>query len=499
VGRRITGLFFYQNRLGFLAGESCILSEASEFFNFWPTTVTTMVDSDPIDVAASHTKATTLHHAAAFSEGLLLFSDQTQFLLEHGDILSGKTTAVKPITEFECSVKAAPLPAGKDVFFATSRGNFSGVREYYIKDGDASLADAYDVSSHVPHYIRGDIHRFMGSVNEDCLLCVTSEARNGLVLYKYFTNGEERLQSSWSKWFFSGEVLSGDFINSRLFLVMQYADGVYLEVLHIEPGYTDQDSPFEFALDRKVSEAEMTALSYNARARLTTLNFPYQLTAEPAVVSRYGPEAASPGVIYEVVSWSGHTAQVKGDLRGTPFFAGIPYLSLFEFSPQIMRESSGSGGGKLAVTEGRLQLRGFTLTYGSTGYFEVLVTPEYRETDRRVFNGRIRDSMAASFPSPLKDGPSTLEGHALSSVHIILTLNSSSSKFTVTSLRSSLLWFVMIHSKNLLSAGTTPFFRVTSPTFGLPGIFISPYCLLRPSRYLITSYSTLRPLTSLKP
>ena len=392
IGRRLSAIFFYRNRLGLLASESCILSEAGEFFNFFPTTVTTLVDSDVIDVAASHTKAANLYHACAFSEGLILFSDQTQFLLEHDDSLSTKTVAVKPITEFECSVKAAPIGAGKNIFFATGRGAWAGVREYYVEE-DSSLTDATDLTSHVPHYIPADIHKLVGSTNEDCLLALSTEDRHSVALYKYFWNNQDKLQSSWSKWMFTGEVLSAAFLNSSLLLVIQYNDGVYLEVMSLEPGYTDAHSPFEYTIDRKITEGDILSIEYDEPTKRSTLTFPYDLSGEPLVVSRYGPPANHallhpPGVSHVVTSYSDNEAVVEGDMRGRVFLAGVKYNSRFRLSPQIIREESGNSG-KLAVTEGRLQLRSMTFTYGDTGYFEVRVTPEYRETDIRVFTGRL--------------------------------------------------------------------------------------------------------------
>lgn len=388
VGRTISAVFFYRNRLGFLAGENCVLSEAGQFFNFYVSTVTTIVDSDVIDVAASHTKAAVLHHAAAFSEGLLLFSDTTQFLLEHDDTLSVKTCSIKPITEFECSVKAAPVGAGKTIFFATGRGDWAGVREYFVEE-DSSLTDANDISAHIPHYIPGQIHKLVCSSNEDCLLALSDRERRTISLYKYYWNNREKLQSSWSRWTFSGEVLSAAFLSSLLILVMQYDDGVYLEMMHLEPGYTDPGATFEYNLDRKVNEKSIT-VTHNANAKTSTITFPYKLPAAPCIVSRHAfdgeEEILPPGVNFEVLSWSGSTATVNGEVRGL-LMAGVPYTSLMEFSRQILREDSGSG--KLAVVEGRLQLRNMTLTYGETGYFAVEVTPEYRQTDRRIFTGQI--------------------------------------------------------------------------------------------------------------
>ena len=46
VGTYINNVFFFRNRLGFLAEDNVILSRVSEFFNFYRETVTTIIDSD---------------------------------------------------------------------------------------------------------------------------------------------------------------------------------------------------------------------------------------------------------------------------------------------------------------------------------------------------------------------------------------------------------------------------------------------------------------------
>jgi hypothetical protein len=41
----------FRNRLGFLSDENVIFSRASEFFEFFPETITQVLATDPIDVA----------------------------------------------------------------------------------------------------------------------------------------------------------------------------------------------------------------------------------------------------------------------------------------------------------------------------------------------------------------------------------------------------------------------------------------------------------------
>ena len=129
VNRKISDVFFFQNRLGFLSGENVTMSRTSEYFDFFAKTARTILDDDPIDVAASHTKVSTLKHAIAFDRKLLLFSDQTQFIFKGGDYLTPKNTSITQTTEYEASSEAKPQAAGSLVYFPSTRGGYTTIRE----------------------------------------------------------------------------------------------------------------------------------------------------------------------------------------------------------------------------------------------------------------------------------------------------------------------------------------------------------------------------------
>ena len=75
----INDIFFHRNRLGFISDENVVLSEAAGYFNFFPNTVLSVLDTAPIDVAVSNNQVAILKSAIPFQENLLLFSDLQQF------------------------------------------------------------------------------------------------------------------------------------------------------------------------------------------------------------------------------------------------------------------------------------------------------------------------------------------------------------------------------------------------------------------------------------
>ena len=224
VGQKITDIFFHRNRLGVLAGENVIFSEASGYYNFWRTTVRTLLDSDPIDVAVSQNEVSELKAAVPIQNNLLLFSNLNQFTLSASQLLTPAEVTVDQSTKYECDLTTSPVGAGNSVFFATKSGSYAGVREFFTRD-DTEIKDAVDITSHVPEYLAGNIREFAASSNEDMLVALTSSDKTECYVYKWYNSSQERLQSSWSKWKFSKSIASVAFNNADLYFT--FTDGSY--------------------------------------------------------------------------------------------------------------------------------------------------------------------------------------------------------------------------------------------------------------------------------
>ena len=124
VGNKIRDIFFFKNRLGILTDSNIIFSEADEYFNFFRTTTQQLLDSAVIDVGLSHTKVAILEHAVPFQEKLMLFSQGSQFVLRGSDVLSPKTVAISPVTEYDLSDGIQPVALGNYIYFPFKRNDF---------------------------------------------------------------------------------------------------------------------------------------------------------------------------------------------------------------------------------------------------------------------------------------------------------------------------------------------------------------------------------------
>lgn len=380
IGKTLTDIFFHRNRLGVTADENTVMSRASDFFNYWSETVTTELDTDPIDVAASHVKVSTLRFAVPFAKSLLLFSDQTQFTLTGDPTLTAKTVAINPTTEFETSSKARPVGAGQNAYFVVERGGYAGLREYFV-DALALTNDAADVTAHVNRYIPAGVFELASSSNEDTLFVLTTGERNAVYLYKYFWQADTKLQASWSKWVFDAgdTVLGMAAISASLYFVIQRADGLFLEKMDIQAGQSDADVGFLVHLDRRV---KLTG-SYDAGTNLTTWTLPYQDSAAFEVVLS-GDFPTSKGNSLTISRPDSSHITAIGNYSAGLAYIGRKYTMRYRLSEQFMRDYKTN-----AILDGRLQMRHMSFLYVNSGYFRIEVTPKARDTSSYSFTGKI--------------------------------------------------------------------------------------------------------------
>jgi len=406
IGNKINNVFFFRNRLGFLAGDNVVLSAVSEFFNFFPETVISVLDSEPIDVAASHTKVAILKHAVTMGEKLILFSEQTQFTLtSSSDNLTPKTANVLVATEFESSAAAAPVGSGSSIYFLTKKGSFAGVREY-ITGGESQIRDAANTTVHVPRLIPSNIYKMAVSNNQDVLVLLGSDNPNKLYLNRWlYGENFSKVLNAWFTFTINSnrKFLNIDFIGTDLFAVIEEDNKVTLEKIPFETDFKEANSEFEFYLDHKVTEATTgVGVSYNAVTDKTEFSVPYRLRAKMTVVGRYLESTETStfvdtrgqtkdlfaGQIIEttnLTNGSTSTITANGDYRNSKFIIGEPFEMHYRFSKQRITEQQGQS----ELLSGRLQIHHFYIKYEDAGFFQVEVTPQNRNTSIHKFSGRL--------------------------------------------------------------------------------------------------------------
>jgi len=374
VGSKINDIFFFKNRLGLLTNNSIVFSEADEYFNFWRSTVLTLLDSAPIDVGVSHTKIAVLQHAIPFQEKLIIFSNKTQFVLRGTDLLTPKTVSITSATEYDSSETIKPLVLNNYVYFNFKRNNYEGITEYFV-DNDTSIFDAAELTSQVPTYIPSNIELLIGSSVENLIIAISGD-RKTMYVYKYFWQNKEKIQSAWQKFTFNRDIVSAEFIGSDLFLLTKDSSSTFLEKIPMENALKDPIG-YTILLDSRIDGSSLS-LVYSAVNKETTISgFPY----DPQGVEVYSKQ----GHKYTFTRTSATTGTVVGDLTAIDFFVGLPYDMLYRFSDQTLKQPT-ERGGRSASDYTFQTIRSGSLNYAESGHFTVEVTPKFRDTYSYVFN-----------------------------------------------------------------------------------------------------------------
>jgi len=410
VGKKINDIFFHRNRLGFIADENVVMSRSGEFFHFFPETVTDALDTDPVDVASTSKKVSILRHAIPFDEDLLLFSDQTQFMLTGGTTLTAANVSINTSTEFETSTGVKPVGVGANVFFAFKKGNYTGIREFYVaSDTDTKKAD--DITANVPKYIPKNVFKLTTATNENILIALSSETtdQNALYIYQHYVSDRKRLQSAWHKWTFgtanTDKILNIDFIENTLYIINERNNEVFLESIDISPAVVDASANYLTYLDRKIQDDSTgVSSSYNAGTNQTTFTIPYAKTNTMKVIGRVGGSNTA-GQEIATVSQSGTSIVVSGNHTSSNLWFGEQYEFSFVFSQQFIQIAD-SVGSRISVREGRLQIRNWNVSYNDTGYFTTEVVPVGRSTSTSSFTGTTTGSGALGTVN-LEDGDFT--------------------------------------------------------------------------------------------
>ena len=376
IGDTINDVFYHRNRLGFLSGENVILTRSADFFNFWMTSATKVQDTDPIDLAASDSTISTLYNAVTFDTDLVLFSRNAQFLLTADGTLTPTSANLTPaVTRYEASLKAKPVSAGRNVYFAAERAKYTSIREFFTAADNTDAKDVQDITSHVPNYIPNGVYKIIPSTVENLMLYITEGDETAMYIYKYLFIDSQRVQAAWSKWDMQGAVYGGQFIDNNLYLIVNRNGYYVLERISFTINTTDLAyEPYRVLLDCKMGY-EIPADDYDYNNDQTTvelidvLSYLYDENEQYSAVMADGTyvPAKDGKLVFD------------GDVRGQVIIVGLNYLFKMVMSTIMVKQAN--NGSTQALTEGRLQLRQLWFNYADSGYFKVLVDIK----DKQVF------------------------------------------------------------------------------------------------------------------
>jgi hypothetical protein len=374
VGDTIQDLFWWNNRLGMLSTYNVILSEAGNQSNFWRTTVISLPDSDPIDIASTEDEGAALLHAIPLDTRLFVFSKQSQLILSGNPVLSPRTVEAPVVAKFQSIAELQPVLIGRSVFFAYPTAVFAGVRELVPGNESLQFGDI-DIAAAVPKYITAGEGRLVGIDGK--LFYTVDTDPSSLYCYCWFRSGGELILSAWAKMTFSGEIIDICVLDERLYVLSAHAGKSYLEYMNLGPGQTDADSDIVVRLDRKIDDGDIGPglIVYDIPTDTTAVQLPYDFDAGDDIVA---VEKETGGILQiDSVDDVTSTLVIQGDQTGKDLWFGVQYPMSMQLTRPNMRIFAGRG--EVAVKSGATVIQALLINVDNTGFLEAQV--QYRDGD----------------------------------------------------------------------------------------------------------------------
>ena len=90
-----------------------------------------------------------------------------------------------------------PIAVGRNTYFATPKGNFSGLREFFLPDSSGSVPLSEDVTSSIPRFIDDNLCTLVSAVAEEALIMISADQPKRIYIYKFFFEEDTKLQSGY--------------------------------------------------------------------------------------------------------------------------------------------------------------------------------------------------------------------------------------------------------------------------------------------------------------
>jgi hypothetical protein len=205
INEKIVSGFFHGNRLGFLSQDNVIMSQSGDFFNFYFKSAQTTIESDPIDISCSSIKPTALHAALPTAQGVVLFSENQQFLMfADAGVLTPATTTIRALSNYEMDRNIEPVDVGTNLNFITKTPGYSRVFSMVTR-GQQDNPQVLDLSRVVKEWISPDVDQLISSP-QNSMIAMAGQSLNEVFIFRYYSDGKENLMEAWTSWLMPGTV-----------------------------------------------------------------------------------------------------------------------------------------------------------------------------------------------------------------------------------------------------------------------------------------------------
>ena len=224
VDNTIQDVFLFNNRLGFLTADNVSMSQAGDYYNFYHKSATTLTAADPIDLSCASVKPAIIRSVVPITQGLLLFSDSQQFLMEaENGAWTPANCSIRTLANYECDRYLKPVDLGSTVLYVSRNQSWSRAFEIFTR-GQRESPTVTETTKIVPEWMPQGITDTVGSA-QNGLWVASSRTTQYLYLHRYYEQGDERAMAAWVRWLLPSNVIHTAIQSDVLYVLTSGTEG----------------------------------------------------------------------------------------------------------------------------------------------------------------------------------------------------------------------------------------------------------------------------------
>ena len=226
-GYTIQQAFYNNNRLGFLTRDNVSMSKSGDYFNFYFTSAQTTTADDPIDLSCSSIKDATLHGVIPTAGGLLLFSQNQQFILYAADgNLSPQTALIRGLSNYRMDKNIDPVDVGTNINFVSKTHDTAGYTRVFgmLPQGAGQMPKVIDIGRVVSEYIPATITGLTAN-SQNSFIAMWGNTDDKIYFYRTYSDGEQDLIQCWFNWQCPGNVHYVEVDSDTMYSVIKTGTG----------------------------------------------------------------------------------------------------------------------------------------------------------------------------------------------------------------------------------------------------------------------------------
>ena len=219
--------FYSNNRLGFLTADNVSMSQSSDFFNLYFNSAQTVVANDPIDLSCSSIREATLHGILPTASGLLLFSQNQQFIMYAADgNLSPQTAIIRGLSNYRMDTQIDPVDVGTYINFISKTHDTAGFSRIFamLPQGVGQIPKVVDIGRSVSEYIPATITGLTANP-QNSLIAMWGITDNKIYFYRTYSDGDKDLIQCWFNWECPGNTHYVTIDSDTMYSVMKTGTG----------------------------------------------------------------------------------------------------------------------------------------------------------------------------------------------------------------------------------------------------------------------------------